>query len=438
MSTIDECIHAVLDTNTFLHYQTLDQIHWCEFLSAGNVNLVIPHRCLIELNEKKDDPSSLYQRRANKRIKRLQKLINKEKPTHVRSNVTVEFGKPPTINYEKFGLDRNTPDCQIIALALEMAEKTNSQIVVVTDDIAMMSIVSNYSTTRHVSIPDKYKSQRLTSKTDKELERLRRENEQLKNQQPNLDLLFSNQEQHETFTLNFHSCVDTETKMQRIRNEHPEMRVSDSGWDPFASLHGISQLTTLSKEQITLYNERLHKYFEDYKGWLENDWTFYQTSIAQTIELSMLLQNSGTVPADGIEVHLTLSGRFSISDEAHEKPEPPKAPRRPRPRLAAYADLNYGIELDRNLGIIQNFSSLHEPSVKITLVDHDESTGVRKFNIKTFINKLKHHKVVELPSLHITLDTLGDIKGFNVNFEIFADNMSVPMTGDLRANIIIN
>lgn len=46
------------DTNTFLHYQNIDQIDWPDVLGCDEVTIVITRIVIRELNRHKDGPTS--------------------------------------------------------------------------------------------------------------------------------------------------------------------------------------------------------------------------------------------------------------------------------------------------------------------------------------------------------------------------------------------
>ena len=56
--------HAFLDTNTFLHFRSFEQIHWPVVLNCDQATLVLAPVILSELDKKKYDSSGKIRERA--------------------------------------------------------------------------------------------------------------------------------------------------------------------------------------------------------------------------------------------------------------------------------------------------------------------------------------------------------------------------------------
>ena len=123
---------VVVDTNVFLHYQSLDNIDW-SFVGASPVRIVIPIRVIEELDEKKRDRRDSVQDRARKSLRWLSDRVLTDEPVvKIRDGVTVEVFVP-TGRREL----RLSADSEILEACEVLEQFTGKRLALVTGDLGM-------------------------------------------------------------------------------------------------------------------------------------------------------------------------------------------------------------------------------------------------------------------------------------------------------------
>src|ERR1700692_2389916 len=87
-----ETVFVALDTNTFLHYVSIDQIDWNELFPDQNVVLFICPPVIRELNKHKDTPRTTKLRdRAADVLRKIDAWVDSSPPIILRKSVEVRF-----------------------------------------------------------------------------------------------------------------------------------------------------------------------------------------------------------------------------------------------------------------------------------------------------------------------------------------------------------
>jgi hypothetical protein len=118
-------LHVFPDTNTFLHFNQLDQIDWPTLLCGHRVTMVITPIIIRELEEQKvKNPVRKLRERAAGRIRWLGERIEATEPAEIRPNVSLIFVRhSPTLDFTERRLSVHIADDQLIATVLEFKEE---------------------------------------------------------------------------------------------------------------------------------------------------------------------------------------------------------------------------------------------------------------------------------------------------------------------------
>ena len=138
-----------------------------------------------------------------------------------------------------------------------------------------------------------------------------------------IDRDFTYHLQQPSFTEN-----DLKARLEKIQLQYPPL--PERAGIPLAAWN-ISDLNGLigpSAEDIIHYNQELEIFFEKYRENLPKI-AAYEKRCSRTIDLELFLENTGTIPATGIHIHLHFPDGFDLWKE-NEFPAPPIDPPLPR------------------------------------------------------------------------------------------------------------
>ncbi|MEK7396121.1 MAG: PIN domain-containing protein [Candidatus Poribacteria bacterium] len=186
----DKTCYCFLDTNTFLHYQTITDINWTEELGVNQIVLVVCPTVIRELNNKKDsDNRDKIRERARNAISKIREIKSGTKI--VRPDVELLLlADEPTVDWQKEGLDEKIEDDRIIASIICEQRKNptlKDNSVIVSSDLGLEIKADRKDIKLHL-LSEKYLLPDIKSPEEEELNELRKEIALLKNSLPKLDL----------------------------------------------------------------------------------------------------------------------------------------------------------------------------------------------------------------------------------------------------------
>lgn len=195
--------YALVDTNTFLHFRSLDQIDWCKELTKHSVVLIVCAAVLRELEDKaKESPDQKLRDRAQRSLSRLRAVHNTSDISFAEGVELVIQAKEPSIDWTASQLDRETYDDRILASALSY-ERTRNTVVIVTDDFLLQSKAKNLDLEYHVP-PHQLRLPRTKTPHEKKTKEKLRRLQDIEQAMPQLSLAFVTNgahEDHKKFTL---------------------------------------------------------------------------------------------------------------------------------------------------------------------------------------------------------------------------------------------
>ena len=135
------------DTNVFLHFRRLDEIDWRALVDGDEVDLVVVHPVLRELDKHKaTNAVRRLKERAAGAVKWLGSMAGSKGPTKIREGVTLSFRRSnPVIDFRSHRLREGIVDDEIVASVLEFkAEHEGSPVHIVTADIGMQVLAPGH------------------------------------------------------------------------------------------------------------------------------------------------------------------------------------------------------------------------------------------------------------------------------------------------------
>jgi hypothetical protein len=430
-----------LDTNTFLHYPTLDHIDWPGIIGAKNVVLLVAPIVIRELNRHKDFPTSAKTRdRASAALRRLHDWWEDNRPILIRSSVELRFRtQDPLIDFPSHNLSRDIADDYLIATILEHGtEYPDCKLSLVTADLGLKLKAQ----TRGLGVVQLPQELRLVDEplaSEKRIKDLEIEVRQLQNRRPSIKLAFENEQSNLKVTLHRSSVQipdDSPRSIAKIRLQYPTLDPlnSELGQNSImARLEILNTLCTPSSEDVTKYNNELQKFYLEYENYLH---AFEQSRKLRdsTVRLDILALNEGTCPAEEVDIFIHFPDGFSLHDEQDlpgepHIPEPPPLPQTPLERATASTGHTWyssGRERYSDLKIPVP-TNVSRPSIRRT----------KSYDVKISIRTLKHQLRERLRSLYVVFDSIENAHSFSIDYRIHAINLPEPLNGKLHLAIAV-
>jgi hypothetical protein len=262
-----------------------------------------------------------------------------------------------------------------------------------------------------------------------------------KSRQPILEVQFKDGQNHSRFQIARSSDVDTDSAetiqamLAKAREKCPLLELR-SLQDPEVAANTMNPLAELGEtiRKITEsfgefgrrfyedYNARASAYYRDYEKYLR-DTIAFKTLGARTIRLDLVLDNSGTCPAEDVVIVLHFPDGFELWDE-NNPPKEPQEPKAPSKELNLYPNISF-------------LSTI--PDLRLPLPRNRSLPRIRKTNsyeVTFETDKLQHGFIWTLTPLYAVFDSWESAKSFSIDFAIHAGNTIDERTGQLAVVIV--
>lgn len=430
-----------LDTNVFLHYQQFDQIDWVILMNSGDVEIIIPPVTLRELNKNKElHKHSHIRERAKKSLDLLDNFFEPNKNVKVKDNLTIRFeDREPNINFELNQLDPTIQDDQLIASILmcrnERPEKT---IILVTSDIGLLlRTKAGRQNIQTYKIPEKFKLQEHPDPAQKKIQELTNELKSYKNRVPKLLLLFENGNKFIEFNLPApieKDSLDFRKKIDEIKRQFPKSKTSEDvrkfkegekEGEMSQQLLKYLAYDGISESEYERYNKELEKFYNRYSIYL-NEELKYANLKRRTIILNIMISNTGTIPANDIDVIMRFPDGFRIVEEEGfpESPNKPKPPDKPRSFIEMMAAPSQSLSFLHEIPGLNDINPIETPAN----VSSFEIKRTNSYLVKLHINNVKHNMNEYFEPLYLMFNSFEDANSFKIEYELFAANIPSPIS----------
>ena len=429
-------VFAFVDTNVLLHYRFFRDVDWAEELGADEATLVFAPVVVEELDEKKWAGTRRAQVRARKVLKALKGLGLSATATKIRQGVEIlALDEEPTdALFDRHRLQPRISDDRLLASVLGFAATRtgDATIKVLTADMGL----SLKAATRQIAVAspdDRLRSDDEPDEAERELKNARRELAALRAAAPNLKLTFAGGDVLEYQVRRFGEFGTEQLNhlLKAWRSKHPHVSgTPDSIAMPGGSqvsLAGLSGLPGfLSKKDAARHNAAIDRVSREYEAFLRR-WPACVNALTCCIEFRFVLENSGTAPADDVDVLVSAqaNGRW-----LEELPELPKPPTMPKPRHPLHiSSLVQSRPWDLGpLGPLR----LRDDPIQGPITVEDEPRIVR-YTVK----RVKHHVPCDLAPVFFQFDSAEEVGSITVGYRLVAANVQEPKSNDLHVKLAV-
>lgn len=427
-----------VDCMIYLHYRAIEELDLLSLLKADTVAIIVPRVTLRELDKQKNKhPSSKVRDRARRVLKKIEQWTTGQ--ASVRQGVSMEFFRiAPTDDYEKHGLNPEWSDDVLIASILEYRKKHSSeQIVLITQDSGPRLTAGQLGIPVQ-ELPAEWKLPEELDPLEIENRELSRLLARLQNTLPQLSFCFAGSDEPETHA-RFSLPHPPETMEEEVTRKIDELRSKlpkqqppkvpppaprDSLLALCEQLTAISRFDPIEPEEYDRYNRGVDAYLAEYEQYMRETWE-QKAALWRTIRFQIEIRNTGTAPADDVDVQVNFPDGFVLmsEDDLPDLPKEPRPPRKPRSRMDILSD---------SIGGIQNlsFPSLLIPDFMMPTSFKIERTG--SYMVTDHFTRIKHGGSVRMPEMLLTFDSYESAVPFHCEYTLRPANLPDPVTGELH------
>lgn len=432
-----------LDTNIFLHFVFFDEIPWNELVN-DDYRIIIAPVVIAELDKQKRHHVSKIASRAKSVLNKVEFIL--EHPNSYPLDYLTS--RPHEQTFDKFNLYSSEQDDSLLASIKEYTEsKEGTRVLLVTHDTGPFLKAISLGIDA-IKMDERFLMPSEKSDEQKEIEKLRKELNGFKNAIPKLSLSFVGGTNVLTADMNpmdetvenylskrFLAEIGDLSALEYIdedtfRKITVEKIKASSDLREKSALQAllISPFPTLSKEQVDEYNRDLKSYQENYHSYLSQCFA-RERIISLSLLINLQLDNSGTSPADDIDVQLHFPDGFKLMEESDlpKDAHKPRPPYRPRHRF----DFNLG----DTWGAVRNWP--RGPVIPTSQVNLNEPTirQTNSYEVEFNFDSIKHGQRELLTPLIVVFPSADQIINFTIDYKIYARNIPFTTNGCLHVKI---
>jgi hypothetical protein len=190
---------------------------------------------------------------------------------------------------------------------------------------------------------------------------------------------------------------------------------------------------TISESELARYAADRDSYLDKVRRHAEKTWKFAEER-ARSFELTFVLENAGTAPADDVDVDLHIPDGPTVRDGPPEEPEPPEPPDPPRTTKQMLLDSFGGMRAYiPQPPIFPDFDiSRGPPNVSGFDIERSDS-----YDVRNHVQRVKHASTAALGSLYFTFPGLSGAKPFGIDYTLNAANVPEPVSGSLHVVVSV-
>lgn len=417
--------YAYLDTNTFLHFRSFDEIDWCKLLETKNVTLVVCSTVIKELDDKKNiAKDDKIRERAKNVLSKVESFVLGTNGIAIKDNVQLLYAtNEPKIDWNASGLDFSIANDRIIATILCQTYQNKEQSILITNDTGLR-LKARAKGIKYYRLPEELRLPLVKSEEEKEIIKLKRELEKYRNKIPELSLaLFTQQGPTELIKFTLQGIGNFNATEAKARAQTIGKRLAYNEKTP----EGIIKFNQPSENEIARYKHDLEVYIKEYEKFLGDTWK-YETFRARTVEITFILLNKGNCPGEDIDVFCHLPDGLEVF-EKNDLPEEPSAPSKPERPLTATERMIKSLEFSPTL--LSTHIPYRLPEVNI----HEGKPHIKRtksYDVEYHLTRLKHNLEHKFDPIFIIYSDFENIFSFKVQYRIIASNVPEPIEGTLN------
>lgn len=423
-----------IDTNVLLHYQFFDEVDWPSQFGVAGVTLVFAPVVLAELDRHKWSGSRREKARAKSMLKKIASLELSITPVNVRTGVDALAldAEPPDALFAQHRLHPQASDDRLLASLLGFCdERPGSRVFILSAD-GGLSVKARSRKIEIVAPVDSLELPEEPDDVERELEKARRELIELKGAAPNLALTFGDAKTHTTFQVRAVTEFDYQALGRLLdawRRKHPHVSGMDSLELPggqvvsFSALQGVPGF--VSAADAAEHNAAIDGFCAKYGAFLKS-WPSALNERFRTLKFSLVLENTGTVPADDVDLQIWTEASGMWLGKVPKLPAPPTVPKRRSPfDTALNVHMPFLDHLPTNAFLRP---AANEDGPNISGEDSEQ-------RVQYGIKRVKHHVPCELPVVYFQFNSDADVSSFTVNVRLVAANIRKPEIGSLHVEV---
>lgn len=431
----ENATYVMLDTMVYLHYRSAEQLCLPEILTCQSVIIVVPRITVQELDAHKNTHQvAKIRERARQRLAAIKNWIQ---AGEVAPQISIQFeAARPRIDFAAHGLDPQWNDDQLLATVIQFhADHPGERLVLVTQDTGIL-LTAEHIGIEAIMVPEEKRLPEVEDPIAKENVQLRSELLRLKTAQPFLLIRFhgmADDIDHTMFELSepaHVNIIDKEAFLQDVRQKFPEKHPGPPPGEsrsPFAtSAPAISFFGgPIPNSEYERYNRDREVYFSEVSVYLDR-LAAYRTQPDRTLILELEMRNTGTVPAEDVDISIHFPNGFELYAEddvpaAPEEPRPPVPPRNDLQRIGAA-----GLAGRLDMSAFSPRSSHMRPSDPFTL------RKTNSYDLTDHVTRLKHGCAHQIRRLYVVFPSYKDAKSFNIDYRLAAANLPAPAVGKVH------
>lgn len=180
----------------------------------------------------------------------------------------------------------------------------------------------------------------------------------------------------------------------------------------------------LSEDQTNAYNKELDEYYKAVETYASSIFEKYLFML-NSVEIKLLLLNTGTAPANDIDIELHFPDGFEIfpKDELPTIKKSPDPPYKPKNRLEFKPMMINPFQRNSSSHISQTINPFDtcKPTIK------KNNSCLVSYNLKN----LKHNQTFELEPLYAKFTDINEAKGFGIDYKLKISNVPAIIEGQL-------
>lgn len=426
-----------VDSNLFLQCRPVQELDWDRLVGREELTLLVPSAVLVELDKHKSDGNSRRAQRARRAIQFLDALLEASDDTVVvrttPAKVIAQFAP------EVSGDTSRSNDDSILFEVSELTRIHGNQAVGLVTHDTNLKVKAKRKGLRFFPVPDEWLLAPEPDEREKRVKQLEEEVARLKKQAPIIEIKLDGDEEIELVVPCYEplSADMIESLMETMTKRFPMKRdFSLTPSERFLSMSAIdlSRLHAPADWEIAKYQ---NEEYPDWKKRLHNRLEHFHSSLQirdGTTGVRLLLANAGTVPAEHLQVAVSVSDGLVLSNRKHYDKlirgllTLPKAPTPPQPRK---------ITLDSLRGVQgpADFIAPYLPQVPVKR-RRDEfylKTG-EKIDSKWVwaCENVRHGATPEEFSFNVGVSAQAQVSGGQMFVEVSAENLPRATTKKVR------
>jgi hypothetical protein len=436
-----------VDTNVLLHFKRLEDIDWCAIANTSQVTVVLCPVVIRELEKQKAmHPQGKIRKRAQALASNLYSRLAGTSSPELRPDVRLEFvSHEPNVDFVAHKLRSEIADDWLIASVLGWtSDHPQSDARLASADMGLL-LKARAHRIAFITPPD---SDRLPDPADdeeKQLRELQRELTELKNSQPILSVRFAEGQGHLQFKLSPPLPPDAEwveSQMHDVRAKHPLLTVPSEPTKPAQVITAVEELQRLllaagpnaqirwPRNQVLRHNEEVTQFYSWYEEYFRELREFDNVH-RRIVRFALYLRNSGTRPAEDVDVALHFPDGFSLFEDEDDEGLPAlPTPPRPPAKIGTFGSL-----IGQSIANMPPFPVISPPYVGPRNVSSLSIRKTNSYDVEAHVRKAKHGHEYDLGLCIALFDSLDTAKSFKISYSISAANLPKPTRGELSVVI---